>query len=250
MSYAEAIISGIVQGLTEFLPISSSGHLVILHHYFGYKEPKILFDIFLHVATLFAVLVYFRRDIINMIRDKHRLLVFVAVGSIPTAMVGYLCHDAFEFFFSQVKVIGAMLIVTAIFLIGGELVARKYSQSNKSLDWLKALSIGFMQGFSIMPGISRSGATISAGLFLGLKKEEAVRFSFFLSIPAIIGALLFKLGDGAAKVVITLPILAGGICAFLVGLLAIYLLIKAVLGNKLKYFAIYCILAGGAILIL
>ena len=117
MSYTESIISGIVQGLTEFLPISSSGHLVILHNFFGYKEPQILFDIFLHIGTLFAVLIYFRRDIINVVTKERRLLWLVIIGSIPTAIIGFAFKDILRALFTDVKMVGIMLFITAGFLL-------------------------------------------------------------------------------------------------------------------------------------
>lgn len=253
MGYAEAIISGIVQGLTEFLPVSSSGHLVILHHYFGYKEPQILFDIFLHIGTLFAVLIYFRHDIIKIVTKERRLLGLVLIGSIPTAIIGFLFKDIYETLFADMKVVGLMLIVTAGFLFLGQWALKSQSKekvNNGPLGWLKAVVIGLVQGISIIPGISRSGSTIAAGLLLRLDRKEAVRFSFLLAIPAITGALLFKLADAGRAVVITPLMLAGVISAFLVGLAAIYILIKAVYAGRLKFFGIYCLLVGGAVLIL
>ena len=253
MSYAEAIISGIVQGITEFLPVSSSGHLVILHNYFGYKQPQLLFDIFLHIGTLFAVLIYFRRDIINVITKERRLLWLVVIGSVPTAIIGFAFKDIFKALFTDVKMVGIMLFVTAGFLFAAEWAVKKrekISASGISLRWPKALIIGIVQGISIIPGISRSGSTISSGLLLKLDKKEAIRFSFLLAIPAIIGALLLDMFDGASKIIITPQVVAGALTSFLVGLAAIYILIKAVSNNRLKIFGIYCLLAGGAVLIL
>jgi len=247
MTYIEAIISGVVQGLTEFLPISSSGHLVILHHYFGYQEPKILFNIFLHIGTLFAVLVYFWRDIIALFTKRRRLFWLVILGSIPTALIGFLFKESFEQQFLNIKVVGAMLFITALFLIAGEW--QRKDKATTPLGWLKALVIGIVQGLAIMPGISRSGSTISAGTILGLDREEAIKFSFLLSIPAVLGALLLKLTDGLKEASLTLPIFTGSVAAFLVGLFAIYVLVKAALSRKLKFFAIYCVLMGGTILL-
>jgi len=248
MTYTEAIISGIVQGLTEFLPISSSGHLVILHHFFGYQEPKILFNIFLHIGTLFAVLVYFWRDIISLFAQKRRLLGLVILGSVPTALIGFIFKDSFEQHFSSIKIVGIMLFVTAVFLIVGEWVSK--NKVGGKISWPKALLIGLIQGFAIMPGISRSGSTISTALMLKVDKKEAIRYSFLLSIPAVLGALLLKLKDGLAGASLSMPMLAGAIVSFLIGLFAIFLLIKAALGSKLKYFAIYCVILGGTIFLI
>jgi undecaprenyl-diphosphatase len=251
MTYSQSIISGIIQGITEFLPVSSSGHLVILHHYFGYKEPQILFDLLLHIGTLFAVFVYFWRDIINMITGQRRLLLYIIIGSIPTAVIGVLFKDIFESLFSNIKAVGLMLFVTAGFLFLGEWASnRKKTAPDNGLGWLKAIVIGIVQGIAITPGISRSGSTIAAGLTLGLDKKEAVRFSFLLGIPAIIGASLFKLSDAGSNLTITSQMLAGTIVAFFIGLGAIYLLIKMVTNGKLRLFGIYCIILGSAVLVL
>lgn len=249
MSYTEAIISGIVQGLTEFLPVSSSGHLVVLHHFFGYNQPQFTFDIFLHIGTLFAVLVYFRRDIIDMLKRRPRLLIYVILATIPTALIGFLFIDFVEGLFQNIKLVGLMLFVTAGFLFIADKVSTSKSNRGK-LSWVKAIGIGVIQGLAIAPGISRSGSTISSGILFGLDKNEAIRFSFLLAIPAILGALILQLIRTGGRVVLTSQMLIGSSLAFAVGLLSIYILIKSVINAKLKYFAIYCILVGGALLIL
>ena len=249
MSYTEAIISGIVQGLTEFLPVSSSGHLVVLHHFFGYNQPQFTFDIFLHIGTLFAVLVYFRRDIIDMLKQRPRLLIYVILATIPTALIGFLFIDFVEGLFQNIKLVGLMLFVTAGFLFIADKVSTSKSNRGK-LSWVKAIGIGVIQGLAIAPGISRSGSTISSGILFGLDKNEAIRFSFLLAIPAILGALILQLIRTGGRVVLTSQMLIGSSLAFAVGLLSIYILIKSVINAKLKYFAIYCILVGGALLIL
>ena len=192
MSYTEAIISGIVQGLTEFLPVSSSGHLVVLHHFFGYNQPQFTFDIFLHIGTLFAVLVYFRRDIIDMLKRRPRLLMYVILATIPTALIGFLFIDLVEGLFQNIKLVGLMLFVTAGFLFIADKVSASKSNTGK-LSVVKAIGIGVIQGLAIAPGISRSGLTISSGILFGLDKNEAIRFSFLLAIPAILGALILQI---------------------------------------------------------
>ena len=249
MSYTEAIISGIVQGLTEFLPVSSSGHLVILHHFFGYNQPQFTFDIFLHIGTLFAVLVYFRRDIIDMLKRRPRLFMYVILATIPTALIGFLFIDFVEGLFQNIKLVGLMLFVTAGFLFIADKVSTSKSNTGK-LSWVKAIGIGVIQGLAIAPGISRSGSTISSGILFGLDKNEAIRFSFLLAIPAILGALILQIVRTGGRVVLTSQMLIGSSLAFVVGLVSIYILIKSVINAKLKYFAIYCILVGGVLLIL
>ena len=252
MSYVEVIISGIVQGVTEFLPISSSGHLVILHHYFGFKEPQLLFDLFLHVGTLFAVVVYFWRDIIKMFTTHRRLLLYVVIGTIPTAFIGYYFKDMLESCFSDIKIVGMMLLVTAIFLFAADWAGRRISaiDQKRGLTWFKSIIIGIVQGISIMPGISRSGSTISSAILLKVDRPQAIRFSFLLSIPAVIGALILKLASVTARAEITVQMAIGAFFAFLFGLGAIFILIKSVINGNLKFFGFYCLLAGGVILVL
>ncbi len=252
MSYLEAIISGIVQGITEFLPISSSGHLVILHHFFGFKEPQLLFDLFLHMGTLFAVVVYFWRDIIKLITMQRKLLLLIIIGTIPTVLIGYYFKDTLESFFTDIKLVGIMLIVTALFLFIADWAGRrKYVAAPMSgLTWFKSLIIGIVQGIAIIPGISRSGSTISSAILLKVDKAQAIRYSFLLSIPVIIGALVLKLASAAGGASITINMLIGAFFAFIFGLGAIYLLIKCVVNSNLKFFGFYCIVAGGVILAL
>ena len=251
MSYTQAIISGIVQGLTEFLPVSSSGHLVILHNYFGYKEPQMMFNIFLHVATLFAVITYFYKDIINIVRKDRKLLLAVIIASIPTALIGYFFKDIFESLFANIALVGIMLYVTAVLLFLADISARKEDAAGvkRSPGSIKAFFVGIVQGISIIPGISRSGATISTGMLLRIDREMAVKFSFLLSIPAILGALCIKLPDMQGSIAPAPQMLAGMLFAFVFGLGAIYILIKAVIRGKLKFFAFYCLLAGTAAII-
>ena len=252
MSYAEAIISGIVQGVTEFLPISSSGHLVILHNYFGFKEPQLLFDIFLHIGTLFAIVVYFWRDIIDLIATKRRIVSFIIIGTIPTVLIGYSFSAIFESYFADIKVVGSMLLVTAIFLFAADWAGRRSLDAAAvgRMTWFKAIIIGIVQGIAIMPGISRSGSTISSAMLLKVDRRQAIRFSFLLSIPAVLGAVVFKLSNITVTAAVTSNMAVGAFFAFIFGLGAIYLLIKSVINSNLKFFGFYCLLTGGVILAL
>lgn len=248
MSYAQAIISGIVQGITEFLPVSSSGHLVILHNYFGYKEPQLLFNVFLHLGTLFAVVVYFWKDIVNVIVKEHKLLFALIIGSIPTAFIGYFFKDIFESLFANIIIVGIMLYITAVLLFLADMAgkAQKHTAPTKTPGLFKAIIIGIVQGISIIPGISRSGATISSGMLLRIDKEMAVKFSFLLSIPAIFGALFLKLFDLKGGIAYMPQMALGALFAFLFGCGAIYILIKTVIKGRLHFFAFYCLIAGTA----
>jgi len=276
MSLIRAILFGVVQGLTEFLPVSSSGHLVVFHKLFGAEaEAVVPLGVIAHVGTLLAVLIYFRRDLAMFARalspnalsspirrpallfvsmpnqDEEsrgwyqRVLVMIALGTIPAAIVGLVFKDAIEQAFSSVKVVGAMFLVTAVLLFltrlfrEGERTARHF--------WLfSVLFIGAAQAVAIMPGISRSGATIAAALFLGFRREFAARFSFLLSIPAIAGAFLLEL-DEIVHVFSTQGALETALVflsAFAVGYASIALLLRVVGRGKLHLFGLYCVAAG------
>lgn len=253
MSFLEAVLSGIVQGACEFLPISSSGHLVLLHSYFGYKEPQVSFDIFLHVGTLLAILVYFRNDIKLVLTKERDFFALVLVASIPTGIIAFMLEPIIREAFVNIRLVGFMLIVTAVLLFLGDAGSkfRVHSSSSKTgLGFGKALIIGIAQGFSTLPGLSRSGATISAALISQVRKKEAIRFSFLLAIPAIIGALIFELRHVESLGTMALSnILAGTITAFFVGLVAIYYLIQAITKDRIYVFGIYCMLVGAAVIV-
>jgi len=245
MTVLEAVISGIVQGLTEFLPVSSSGHLVILHKIFGLKEPQIAFDIFLHIGTMVSVLIFFAKDIINIIVKDRKMMLLIILACVPTFIIGFLSKDIAERLFGSSLTVGYALIITGLWL----LIAHFFAIRNKSphgVSLLDSIIIGIAQGIAVIPGISRSGATIGTGLMLGLEGSMAVKFSFLLSVPAILGASAVKFIhiekglEGAA----TVPFMAGGLAALFTGIAAIYLLLKAVKMSKLWAFGVYCILAG------
>jgi undecaprenyl-diphosphatase len=250
MSYTYAIISGIVQGITEFLPVSSSGHLVILHHYFGYQHPHLLFNLFLHAGTLLAVFVYFWQDIINMVRKEHKLLQAVIIGSLPTALIGYFFRGILESLFANIKIVGIMLFVTALFLFLADIAGnRQKGISTQSPGWIQAIIIGIVQGISIIPGISRSGSTISSAMLLKIDKAMAIKFSFLLSIPAITGAFFFRLLNLESDIAYLPEMALGAMIAFLFGLGSIYLLVKVVIKGRLRFFAFYCMFMGLAAII-
>jgi len=251
MSLSHAIFLGIVQGLTEFLPISSSGHLVFFQFLFGMKEPRLFFDVMLHFGTLLAVVIYFRRDIGGIIRgigstvtgkrkneEGTRLFFLILVASIPTGLMGILFKDWFESLFSKPNIVGGMLLITGSILWLTRWVKREGGSLEK-MRWIDAILIGVVQGVAIIPGISRSGATISMGLFCGLNRELAGRFSFLLSIPAILGAMLLELWK-----VDSMPELQavsiGTAMAFLAGFLSLAFLMKVIQMGKIYNFSYYC----------
>lgn len=250
MSILESVISGIVQGATEFLPISSSGHLVILHTIFGYKEPKVLEDVLFHFSTLFAVIIFFRKDIAGLFKDKKKILLIIT-GSIPVALAGFFFYETIERLFVNVKVVGIALLVTGVWILLGSFTsrnARGETQKSKLSLW-HALLIGIGQTIALIPGISRSGATISTALLLKWDRKEAFTFSFLLSVPAILGAVLYKMKDLLLVGLVDVGTLAcGGAVACIVGIAALWFLKKVLLGGKLYYFSIYCWIAGLIIL--
>ena len=251
MNVFQAIFLGVVQGLTEFLPVSSSGHLVFFQSLFGLEKPQVAFDVMLHLGTLLAVVVYFRTDISQILlgtwawikgrregEEKTKLLLWIVVASIPTGLMGILFKDWFESLFSRPQTVGFMLLVT-----GGvlwlTLAVRRKEKTTGEMGVVDALIIGIAQGVAIIPGISRSGATISTGIFCHLNRELAGKFSFLLSIPAVLGAafLKFRKIDTGSEVGVTL---IGMAVAFVIGLLSLKLLMKIIRAGKLSGFAYYC----------
>lgn len=257
MTLTQGIILGAVQGLTEFLPVSSSGHLALAQQFMsGFEQPGLLFDVMLHLGTLVAVVLYFRQDLKNLVtapfrRDlkavqDRRYLRLLIVGSIPTAIIGLTLKDTVEDLFHRPLIVGALLIVTGLLLF----VAERYrSSGRKRLTLTDSLITGIAQGCAVLPGISRSGATIAALLLRGVDGQTAARFSFLLALPAVGGAALLSLKD-----VERLPqgeittYLAGAGIACLVGLVSIHALLGIIRQKRLYFFSIYCWIIGGAAL--
>lgn len=252
MSAWEAIFLSFIQGLTEFLPVSSSGHLVIFQQLLGIDTGGLLFDTMLHVGTLVAVLIAFWPDIRSILKKPNqRLTWMVIIGAIPTALMGVLFQDFFEGLFESLLTVGIALLLTGLVLWYAEVSAQK-RHSLEQMKWPSAIFIGFAQGLAITPGLSRSGLTIAASLFTGLNREDAARYSFILSIPVIAGAALLQLKDvlGAASAAQPVTIyLIGVIFSALFGYLAIRLLLNLLNRGKLRYFAYYCWFVGLAIIL-
>jgi len=249
MSYFDVIILGIIQGLTEFLPVSSSGHLVLAEHILKVKSSGVSFELAVHFGTLMSVLIYFRNDIIRLVQslfvrgmDRERKMVFyLIIGTIPAGVAGVLFEDFFERAFSEPEMTSIMLMITGLILIWTGFVR----MGEENIGIWRALIIGIGQAIAIMPGISRSGSTISAGLFCKVKPVKAAEFSFLLSIPAIAGAIVFKIKEFSNVGQITLDhFLIGALFSFIFGLLAVYLLLDIVKRGKFKYFGIYCLVVG------
>jgi undecaprenyl-diphosphatase len=271
LTVLDAVLLGVVQGLTEFLPVSSSAHLVFVQHYIrGFDQSKaLLFDVTLHFGTLCSVLVYYRRDLIRMAADMlrpasragveaaesgapdRRYLFLIILAMILTALIAFPLHDTVEAFFDdpgRIRLIGVLLVVTGILLAMSERIGLS-RRGRARLGVVDALVVGIAQGLAVFPGISRSGATISAGLFRGVDSLAAVRFSFLLSAPAILGAVVVegKQNFWAIRTVNPIPYALGALAAFLVGVAAIKIIVESARRGRLIYFAIYCWVVGGLV---
>ena len=272
MTYFEAVILGLVQGLAEFLPISSSGHLALLQQWFGIDENKVLlFAVLLHVGTLISVFIVYWKDIWELIvelcltikdlctgkglrleeRPVRKLGVMIIVATIPTAIIGLLFNDLFDKLYTSVLPVGIGLIITGFLLI----LAERTGNSNRGIEKMNfrnALFIGTVQGIAICPGISRSGSTLFGSLICNLDRKFAVKFVFLISIPSILGSAVMEAPD-AIKAGIDMaqlgPVLVGMAVAAVSGLVAIKTMIKIVSDKKLSYFSYYVWVLGAAVVL-
>lgn len=271
LTYFQAVILGLVQGLAEFLPISSSGHLAIIQHFFGIEEDSVLFfAVMLHIGTLASVFVVYWKDIFRLIfelcytfkdiftgkgprinaNSTRRMGFMIIVATIPTAIMGLLFNDLFDSFYSNLVAIAVGLLITGTLL----LIAEKISDNRKDVKDMRfhhAVFIGIMQGFAITPGISRSGSTLFAGLLSGLNRKLAVKFAFLVSIPPIIGSVIVELPDAIKEGIpdgTVGPMILGIIVAAVSGFLAIKGMIKVVSAKRLLVFSLYTWAIGIALL--
>lgn len=262
MNWLQALILGIIQGLTEFLPVSSSGHLVIFQKILGVLEHSLELDLAVHMGTLLSVLTYYRKDIALILKDLFKgathkqvtpgvkLSFFVIAGSIPTALIGFTFKDQFKELFSNLTAVGIFLCVTGLLL----LLTKKAKSEHLSLDKMdislptmtlkRALLIGLAQGAAIAPGISRAGSTIGVALLSGVSRSDAARFSFLLSIPVIAGAAILELKDIALLSHSSLHLWVGLFTAYLVGLFALSVVVKVVHSGKIHLFSVYLFIVG------
>ena len=271
MTYLQAAILGIVQGLAEFLPISSSGHLALLQYFFGVESDSVLlFTVMMHVGTLVSVFIIYRKDIWALIKEliatikdlftgkglrinsspMRRMGFMIIVATIPTAIIGLLFEDFFEGLYASIVSIAIGLIFTGTIL----LVAARMGKSDKGpmeMKWRHAIFIGIMQGIAICPGVSRSGSTLFGGLMAGLKREFAVEFAFLISIPSILGSVILEAPDalaGGADASMLGPIALGVVLAAISGIVAIKAMIRVVSNKRLVGFSIYVWLVAAAVL--
>lgn len=260
----KAIILGLIQGLTEFLPVSSSGHLAILHKVLGFEtESNLFFDVILHLGTLIAVVYFFRNSIVEIIRGglfgvksilnkkgikesfftttDSKLFTMIIIGSVPTAIIGLQFKDFFEGLADNLFYVGLGLLTTSILLFLFELKKKSFKKINE-MSVADSIIIGIVQGIAIIPGISRSGSTISTAKLLGIDKETAAKYSFLLSLPAISGAFLLQVKDAVEEgFVYEHYILLGFITAVISGYFSLKLLIWMIKKSNMYFFAVYCI---------
>lgn len=253
MGIVEALILGFVQGLTEFLPVSSSGHLEIAKELLGISEQEqnLLMTIVLHAATALSTIVIFRNDIVQIFaglfqfkwNEEAKFSVKIIISMIPAAIVGLFFEEEIEALFGgQILLVGSMLLLTGLLLF----LADKAKKTDKKVSMFNAVLIGISQAIAILPGISRSGATISTSVLLGVDREKAARFSFLMVVPLILGKMAKDVlsGDLSAQTSNILPLVFGFIAAFITGLVACKWMIRLVKKSQLKYFAYYCFAVG------
>ena len=254
MNVFQGIVLGIIQGVTEFLPVSSSGHLVLFEKIFGITEPVIIFDVILHLGTLVPVIIIFWDKIFDLIKKPMQKYVWLVIlATMPAVIIALLFGDWIENLFNQANFLWLAFFVTGIILILADRNFENNKKEDKDILFKDAFIIGLMQALAIVPGISRSGSTIGGSLICGLKKETASRFAFILSVPIIIGAVVFELkkvlcGNVSFNFAWSV-FFFGFVSAMLSGYLAIKFMIKLINNRKLKFFAYYVIGLGFLILL-
>jgi undecaprenyl-diphosphatase len=273
INWWEGMVLGLIQGATEFLPVSSSGHLALAQALFkDFSQPGLLFDVSLHLATALAVVVYFYKDILGLFarntgqeaadimlksgeltRIRWKLVWMIVIAMVPTGIIGFALKDLVETSFSKPLFVGIFLIITALILFLADLVARKRAALLQAQDpgiW-QAIIIGVSQGIAVFPGISRSGATISTGICTGVRGDYAARFSFLLSVPAVLAASALSLVKERSAITAfqsqeIFVYLLSMACAFVVGYFSIKLVFNLVKRARLSWFGLYCLVVGTA----
>ena len=250
MNFIQAIVLGLIQGITEWLPISSSGHLVLFQNLFGLEQP-VSFTIILHLSSLLVILIVFRKDILDLIKGVLKLeekslkmLIYLAIGSIPIGVAGFLFNDLIKSIFNDLRTIGISLLFTSAMLFFSKIPYTK----TKKLGFKNTLLIGLFQAIALLPGVSRSGMTISTGLIRGVKREEAAKFSFLLFIPAIIGATAFEF-QNFVNITQVPELIVSFIVSTIVGLICLNFLLKIIKQNKFYKFGWYCLVLGLIVLL-
>jgi undecaprenyl-diphosphatase len=259
MSFMEALILGLVQGLTEFLPVSSSGHLVLTQKYMGVEDKGVTFEVLVHFGTLLSVVIYFWRPLWNLLlailppfrRDEgtreRRMILYLAIASVPAGIVGFSpLKGVFERAYERPAVVGLLLMLPGAILFLPRLFGRSgTNREGRDIGFKSAVIMGIGQAFAILPGISRSGSTIVSGMLSGAKSAAAAEFSFLMAIPAIAAATMLEARKlSGIETELLGAYLAGAVVAFLSGLAAIYTVLAAIRRGKFEYFGVYCLIAG------
>jgi undecaprenyl-diphosphatase len=256
LSFMQSLLLGLLQGITEFLPVSSSAHLVLVPWLLGWEMPSVAFDALLHLGTALAIIAVFWRDLIKLIKAWvgtviHRKITspdgqlawLLILSAIPAAVLGYLFSDLFEKLFGAPRIVAILLVVTSLILWMSEVLGKRERSLDK-MTWWEASIVGIAQGLAIAPGISRSGATLAAGLVMGFKRQEATRFAFLMAVPVILGAAGYKLLKTPIAGLQAGPLVVGMLAAAVAGFLVIRAFMDYVRSHSLRPFAIYCAVFG------
>ncbi len=252
MTIIQAVILGIVQGVTEFLPISSSGHLVLLQKIFGIADPSLTFEIVVHLGTLLAVFAVFWRDILALLKKPFQKFTYLLIiGTIPTGIIGVVFKDFFERIFASGSTLGFGFLITGFVLLFAHNIRYGYKDLDET-SYFDAIFVGALQGIAILPAVSRSGLTISGALFRNMDRDFAAKFSFMLSIPAILGAAVFdakdilKVGLGNLN---PFNLGAGFVLSAIFGYISIKFMLNIIKRGKIKYFSFYVFILGALVLL-
>lgn len=266
MDYLKIIIVAIIQGLTEFLPVSSSGHLALAQYVLGIESPGVTLEVFLHFGTFMSVLVIFWKDVVKIIaalvlnfwkvwkypkvmkeNESFRMGIYILLSMIPAGIAGFFLKDSINAIFNNLILVGIALLVTGVMLF----LTQWAQNRERPLKGWRVLLMGIAQAIAIIPGISRSGSTISTGLFLGMPREKIAKFSFLMALPLIFGATALEAGTAFANAdFVWSSIIIGTITSFLFGYFAVKWLLAATVNGKLHYFGFYCLVVGFITLIL
>ena len=243
MKIWQAIVLGITQGLAEFLPISSSGHLVLVRSIMGIEGDYMMFDIMAHVGTLLAICLVFFKDIINLFKPPFKRLMILALATIPAGITGLLLSSKVDVLFSSGKYLCFFFLATAVVLLITELIAKR-TKEPQPFTIKTALSMGLMQSVAVLPGISRSGSTIFGGTLAQGERAEVAKFSFFMSAPLIVCSVVLELFTAELGAIEWTTIIVGMVTSFLSGLFAIKLMLKVISKANYKWFSLYLLVVA------
>ncbi len=246
MAIVNAAIWGMIQGITEFIPISSSGHLVVIPRFFGIDAPDLIFNVALHIGTLIAIIIYFREDIVALFGPKKKLGLLILYASVPLLIVGLIFADHIKPIFADPQKVGWFFIINGVVILTAHVKLRLSDHSRKKeIGPLKAVLIGIAQAFALLPGISRSGVTMTTGIFAGLDRKEAFRFSFLLFLPASILAVMYSVKEAIhVQYVFNPDLLVGMFFSAVFGILALRMLLSILMKTRLNLLGSYCIALG------